>query len=317
MIDPRLLDSQFVFSDLDDLARRPVSGVEVIDKTAIDFRSCTVSSFLKCDKPMDVLANVNQIEFDDGALAVAAGAHPATTAEVRELCRDLKVAGKSDQRALLRWRRTLRAALISGADLEPEPAPPVEEEDSDAEATAALEALRAKRRREERANRRHTQKMRDHLIQRLQKNLSAPPATADMLDPAVRYGKPHTPLIPEADTSAMTWDQIVEANLEYLEGERRATRESDGEDGELIGLQHLSPEIAQAPAPLQRMGLADVPGRSLKEKVEALEARLVCDTLDRCHWNCSKAARELGLSRVGLANKIRRYHIRRAGEGPG
>lgn len=35
-------------------------------------------------------------------------------------------------------------------------------------------------------------------------------------------------------------------------------------------------------------------------------------TLDRCAWNHSHAARELGLSRVGLANKIKRYAIERA-----
>ena len=36
-------------------------------------------------------------------------------------------------------------------------------------------------------------------------------------------------------------------------------------------------------------------------------------TLDRCAWNHSRSARELGLSRVGLANKIKRYGIERAG----
>lgn len=55
-----------------------------------------------------------------------------------------------------------------------------------------------------------------------------------------------------------------------------------------------------------------LPGRTLKEKVEAPEEKPVRDTLDRCGWNHSRAARELGLSRVGLANKIKRYAIERA-----
>ena len=42
------------------------------------------------------------------------------------------------------------------------------------------------------------------------------------------------------------------------------------------------------------------------------EDKPVRDTLDRCAWNHSRAARELGLSRVALANKIKRYAIERA-----
>ena len=89
-------------------------------------------------------------------------------------------------------------------------------------------------------------------------------------------------------------------------------------EGEIITARHLPPEIARlAPAlPRASDGVVALPGRTLKEKVEALEERLVCDTLDRFGWNHTKAARELGLSRVGLANKIKRYGIRRAGDAP-
>ncbi len=88
-------------------------------------------------------------------------------------------------------------------------------------------------------------------------------------------------------------------------------------DGEIITERHLPPEIAKiVPLPVARLSNVNLllPGRTLKEKVEALEERLVRDTLDRCGWNHSRAARELGLSRVGLANKIKRYAIRRAGD---
>jgi DNA-binding NtrC family response regulator len=50
-------------------------------------------------------------------------------------------------------------------------------------------------------------------------------------------------------------------------------------------------------------------GNTLKAQVQNLEKYLVHETLERCHWNQSKAAGELGLSRVGLANKIRRYGL--------
>jgi len=50
--------------------------------------------------------------------------------------------------------------------------------------------------------------------------------------------------------------------------------------------------------------------QSLKEKIEAVEAQLVLAALERQRWNQTKAAVELGLSRPGLLNKIRRYRLR-------
>ena len=51
-------------------------------------------------------------------------------------------------------------------------------------------------------------------------------------------------------------------------------------------------------------------GTTLKEKVESLEKQLVGEVLLRHRWNQSRAATELGLSRVGLANKIKRYGLK-------
>jgi two-component system, NtrC family, response regulator HupR/HoxA len=50
-------------------------------------------------------------------------------------------------------------------------------------------------------------------------------------------------------------------------------------------------------------------GRTLKEKIESLEKQVVREALARHKWNRSRVAEELGLSRVGLANKIRRYGL--------
>lgn len=104
-------------------------------------------------------------------------------------------------------------------------------------------------------------------------------------------------------------------NVRELENEVRRMI-ALAEEGEFLTTRHLSPEVARASLADVRNEdpLAALSGNSLKEKVEALELRLVRGTLDRCHWNHSKAARELGLSRVGLSNKIRRYQICRSGE---
>lgn len=53
----------------------------------------------------------------------------------------------------------------------------------------------------------------------------------------------------------------------------------------------------------------EMEGVSLKEMVETMERRVVETTLQRHRWNQSRAAQELGLSRVGLSNKIKRYGL--------
>jgi two-component system, NtrC family, response regulator HupR/HoxA len=53
-------------------------------------------------------------------------------------------------------------------------------------------------------------------------------------------------------------------------------------------------------------------GDTLKAKIESLEKHLVREALARHKWNRSRVAEELGLSRVGLANKIKRYGLNEA-----
>ncbi|WP_298497085.1 sigma-54 dependent transcriptional regulator [uncultured Maritimibacter sp.] len=48
---------------------------------------------------------------------------------------------------------------------------------------------------------------------------------------------------------------------------------------------------------------------SLKDRVELIEMRILRETLTRLRWNKSRAAAELGLSRVGLRAKLDRYGI--------
>lgn len=73
----------------------------------------------------------------------------------------------------------------------------------------------------------------------------------------------------------------------------------------------LSPRILRA-APPEDDGVleafASLDG-TLKDRIEALEARIIKETLIRHRWNKSQAARELGLSRVGLRSKLERYSL--------
>ena len=101
-------------------------------------------------------------------------------------------------------------------------------------------------------------------------------------------------------------------NVRELENEIRRTV-ATVENGEFITVQHLSNEIARA-RPRADRGLAPIAtldGHTLKERVEQLEAALVRASLEHHRWNHTRAADELGLSRVGLSNKLKRYGIGR------
>ncbi len=85
-----------------------------------------------------------------------------------------------------------------------------------------------------------------------------------------------------------------------------------GPEGGLIGAEHLSRRVLQAtpqkPSPAQEAALASLEG-TLRERIEWLEAGILRESLIRHRWNKSRAAKELGLSRVGLRAKLERYGL--------
>ena len=89
-------------------------------------------------------------------------------------------------------------------------------------------------------------------------------------------------------------------------------------EGEQLGAELLSPRVLRA-APAEDEAdldmLAGLDG-TLKERIESLEARILKESLIRHRWNKSKAARELGLSRVGLRSKLERYSLEKVEQLP-
>jgi two-component system response regulator HupR/HoxA len=89
-------------------------------------------------------------------------------------------------------------------------------------------------------------------------------------------------------------------------------------EGERVGAELLSRRILHAASPedepaLQMLGRSE---GTLKDRMEALEARVLKEALIRHRWNKTRAAAELGLSRVGLRGKLERYGLNgAAGEG--
>jgi DNA-binding NtrC family response regulator/tetratricopeptide (TPR) repeat protein len=79
------------------------------------------------------------------------------------------------------------------------------------------------------------------------------------------------------------------------------------DDGEVIGVQHLPPEVVRAPKDTDG-GLKRI--TTLRDQIEVLERREILGALERCAWNKSRAAIELGVSYPNLLAKIKRYGIR-------
>jgi len=81
--------------------------------------------------------------------------------------------------------------------------------------------------------------------------------------------------------------------------------------GKELGAELLSARVLRAAPRDEAPILENLAGLSgtLKDRVESLEARILKETLIRHRWNKSRAANELGLSRVGLRNKLERYGL--------
>ncbi|MDQ0503703.1 sigma-54-dependent transcriptional regulator [Xanthobacter agilis] len=84
---------------------------------------------------------------------------------------------------------------------------------------------------------------------------------------------------------------------------------------DVLGADLLSPHVLRvaaattAKAEPEIIALPD--SGPLKDRIERMEASILTETLVRCRWNKSRAAEELGLSRVGLRAKLDRYGIAR------
>ena len=82
-------------------------------------------------------------------------------------------------------------------------------------------------------------------------------------------------------------------------------------EGQPLQAEYLSPRVLRGLPEAEETELSwiDGLGGTLKERVEAYEKRVIKEALIRHHWNKTRVAEELGLSRVGLHKKIQRYGL--------
>ena len=102
-------------------------------------------------------------------------------------------------------------------------------------------------------------------------------------------------------------------NVRELENElRRMVALSQG--GRRLGSELLSDRVRSFDF-AAALGNVENDGGTLKDRVERLEAGLIRQVLSEQRGNISAVARQLGLSRVGLYNKMRRHGIEGGSDG--
>jgi two-component system response regulator HupR/HoxA len=82
-------------------------------------------------------------------------------------------------------------------------------------------------------------------------------------------------------------------------------------EGERIGAQSFSRRVlhGQAGASAERSALTIAQTGTLQERLDAIEAAVLREVMLRLRWNKTHAAKELGLSRVGLRAKLIRFGL--------
>lgn len=138
-------------------------------------------------------------------------------------------------------------------------------------------------------------------------------AQRSLLEAAAAHGKP----VQGFEAAALEFLENYDwpGNLRELTNE--VTRMLIFAQGPVLGADLISRAILQAPpgeSGADRSADVALTGAgSLKDRVELVEMRILRETLARLRWNKSRAAAELGLSRVGLRAKLDRYGILQPG----
>ena len=98
-------------------------------------------------------------------------------------------------------------------------------------------------------------------------------------------------------------------NVRELQNEIQRMLVESSED--CLGADLLSPKILCAGPGGDEIAVQAIEGLDgpLKSRIECIEASILKESLIRHRWNKSQAARELGLSRVGLRSKLERYGL--------
>ncbi|EJD03897.1 FtsJ-domain-containing protein [Fomitiporia mediterranea MF3/22] len=197
-IDPKFLDPKYAFKELTSSALSTDKGATSINAHANVFmpekkrrhrdgyaegdytlhKSMTAAEFIKCPDPVSFLGSVNRIVFQSEEEKQWA-ALDITTPDIKANLEDLKVLGKGDFKALIKWRSALRTEL--GLDNVSVPTEEltetveiVEEVDQEQAIEEELERFNAEASARAKRERRKANEAKTRTIQRMQLQMTAP-----------------------------------------------------------------------------------------------------------------------------------------------
>lgn len=193
-IDPKFLDPRAVFEELaaptpnneakvynPEIKKRKRDGYEEGDWT--QFKEVPASEFIQTTDPIAILGGVNRMHFDqarNGDVALAAlNKLPETTDEIRRNCEDLKVLGRKEFKALLKWRLRVREIFgfptkKTAKDETLEETAEVESMDEEMKVQEELQALKDREGSKKKKERRRENEKKQKDIVRMQLNMTAP-----------------------------------------------------------------------------------------------------------------------------------------------
>ncbi|XP_046641788.1 pre-rRNA 2'-O-ribose RNA methyltransferase FTSJ3-like [Daphnia pulicaria] len=121
-LDPKFLDPKHVFQEVENISNT-VMGLQAHEKSKPKaggyeegitslHKSAQISDFVHKENFVDILNNATVLNMNDPEIAN----HPLTTIEIKECCKDIKVLGRKDLKALLGWRKAIQKSLDDKAE---------------------------------------------------------------------------------------------------------------------------------------------------------------------------------------------------------
>ncbi|KZT30477.1 FtsJ-domain-containing protein [Neolentinus lepideus HHB14362 ss-1] len=214
LIDSKFLDPKHVFKELSASAsaadkgisannthanvfqpekkRRKRDGYEEGDYTL--FKKAEADEFIRCADPVALLGSVSKIAFETQEEKEWLN-FEGTTSEIRANCEDLKVLGKGDFKALIRWRAALREEL--GLDVKTKEAEEltevvevIEEVDEEEQIQQEFDRIQAETAARSKRAKRRANELRQRAIQRMQLQMTAPlDIGLEQSDPTLSLGQ--------------------------------------------------------------------------------------------------------------------------------
>ncbi|KAM9215047.1 pre-rRNA 2'-O-ribose RNA methyltransferase FTSJ3 [Leptosomus discolor] len=114
-IDSKFFDPKYAFKEVEVqtksvselVSKKKPKAEGYADGDTTLYHRFTLMDFLKAPNPVDFLSKANEITLGDSELEN----HSSTTEELRQCCKDIRVLGRKELRALLNWRTKLRRFL--------------------------------------------------------------------------------------------------------------------------------------------------------------------------------------------------------------